>query len=144
MGSNMRPTIFNERIATALRNWHHTARKRVKGKRGGGSGSAALMLSSRPASPTRPMSPVHLLQYYRYEMESVHTSPRRSYVESDSASPSPSHHNKENVASSSYQHQREMEVQGQRGSIIDIMQHEIDTGHSKKFSFDKRVTSEDV
>ncbi|GFZ13160.1 seven transmembrane MLO family protein [Actinidia rufa] len=27
MGSTMKPTIFNEKVATALRNWHHTGKK---------------------------------------------------------------------------------------------------------------------
>ena len=30
MGSTMKPTIFNERVAMALRNWHHTAKKNIK------------------------------------------------------------------------------------------------------------------
>ncbi|RVW39808.1 MLO-like protein 6 [Vitis vinifera] len=30
MGSTMKPTIFNDRVAKALRNWHHAARKHIK------------------------------------------------------------------------------------------------------------------
>ncbi|PWA83152.1 seven transmembrane MLO family protein [Artemisia annua] len=30
MGSTMKPTIFNDRVATALRSWHQTAKKQIK------------------------------------------------------------------------------------------------------------------
>ncbi|KAJ6425480.1 hypothetical protein OIU84_026120 [Salix udensis] len=36
MGTTMRPTIFNERFAKALRNWHHTAKQHIKQNRRSG------------------------------------------------------------------------------------------------------------
>ncbi|KFK36813.1 hypothetical protein AALP_AA4G174800 [Arabis alpina] len=57
MGTSMRPTIFNDRVANALKKWHHTAKKQTKH---GHSGSNTPQ-SSRPATPTHGMSPVHLL-----------------------------------------------------------------------------------
>ncbi|XWS28420.1 hypothetical protein CRYUN_Cryun25bG0067300 [Craigia yunnanensis] len=73
MGSNMKPTIFNDRVATALRNWHHTAKKHVKQNKG-----SVTPFSSRQNTPSHHTSPVHLLNNYRSEMDSLHTSPRRS------------------------------------------------------------------
>lgn len=59
MGSSMRPTIFNDRVATALKSWHHTARKHVR--HNNKDSNANTPFSSRPATPTHGMSPVHLL-----------------------------------------------------------------------------------
>ncbi|KAL9302166.1 MLO-like protein 12 [Arabidopsis thaliana] len=60
MGTSMRPTIFNDRVANALKKWHHTAKKQTKH---GHSGSNTPH-SSRPTTPTHGMSPVHLLHNY--------------------------------------------------------------------------------
>ncbi|CAN8287198.1 unnamed protein product [Cochlearia groenlandica] len=60
MGTSMRPTIFNDRVANALKKWHHTAKKQTKH---GHSGSNTPH-SSHPATPTHGMSPVHLLHSY--------------------------------------------------------------------------------
>ncbi|EPS69703.1 hypothetical protein M569_05063, partial [Genlisea aurea] len=69
MGSTMRLTIFNERVATALRNWHHTAKKNIKH-------AAKTPPSSHPATPSHSLSPVHLLRHYRNEADSLDASPR--------------------------------------------------------------------
>ncbi|KAL1209829.1 MLO-like protein 12 [Cardamine amara subsp. amara] len=60
MGTSMRPTIFNDRVANALKKWHHTAKKHTKH---GHSGSNTPH-SSHPTTPTHGMSPVHLLHSY--------------------------------------------------------------------------------
>ncbi|KAJ7970428.1 MLO-like protein [Quillaja saponaria] len=75
MGSTMKPTIFNERVAAALKNWHHTAKKHVKQSH---QSEANTPFSSRPASPSPRygMSPVHLLQNNRGHSDSLQTSPR--------------------------------------------------------------------
>lgn len=74
MGSNMKPTIFNETVASALRKWHRTARKHIKENRKSGTVTPA---SSRPATPTHGLSPVHLLKYHRSEtVDSPQASPR--------------------------------------------------------------------
>lgn len=89
MGSTMKPTIFNDRVATALRNWHHSAKKHIKQNKG-----SVTPMSSRPATPSHHMSPVHLLRHYRSEMDSMHTSPRLSNFDvdqHDNESPSPTH-----------------------------------------------------
>ncbi|OMO97982.1 Mlo-related protein [Corchorus capsularis] len=104
MGSNMKPTIFNEKVATALKNWHHTAKKHVKQSKGSVS---VTPFSSRPATPSHQASPVHLLRNYRSEMDSLHTSPRRSNFDIeqwDTDSPSPSHPNYGEGSSSSHHH----------------------------------------
>ncbi|WOL10129.1 hypothetical protein Cni_G18883 [Canna indica] len=99
MGSNMKTTIFNERVAAALRNWHLTARKHLKESRR--SGSMTPLSTSRPATPSYGQSPVHLLQYYRSELDySAQNSPGRYLatvddeafdVEGSPASPNPTH-----------------------------------------------------
>lgn len=62
MGSTMKPTIFNERVAVALKHWHHTAKKHVKENRG-------------PNPTIRPISPRFLLPYHRTETDTVPSSP---------------------------------------------------------------------
>ncbi|KAL8193261.1 hypothetical protein R6Q57_026842 [Mikania cordata] len=64
MGSTMRPTIFNDRVASALRKWHHTAKKKIKENKKSGHLTA---MSSRPVTPSgsHNLSPVHLLGHYR-------------------------------------------------------------------------------
>ncbi|XP_039686105.1 MLO-like protein 6 isoform X2 [Medicago truncatula] len=122
MGSTMKPTIFNERVATALRNWHHTARKNIKHNRGSGSQTP---FSSRSITPARSMSPAQILRHYRNQMDT----PTRlnfetsHHYESYSPSPSNSHHHKVeiNVASSSSTHLHEMEM----GHLAHVEQQEV-------------------
>ncbi|CAH8367077.1 unnamed protein product [Eruca vesicaria subsp. sativa] len=59
MGSKMKPTVFNERVAVALKSWHHTAKKQMKHGR---SSESTTPFSSRPATPTHGSSPIHLLR----------------------------------------------------------------------------------
>ncbi|KAF7805561.1 MLO-like protein 6 [Senna tora] len=82
MGSSMKATIFNEAVAAGLRNWHRKARREVKRKR-----ELAGSVGSTITSPTTPTSPLHLLRYYRNEVDSIQSSPRRSSVDADSSSP---------------------------------------------------------
>lgn len=153
MGSTMKPTIFNERVAAALRNWHQTARKHLKQSKG-----SVTPMSSRPTTPSHHMSPVHLLRHYRSEMDSVHTSPRRSNFDVEhweTDSPSPSHHYRVGDGSSSHHHGQldRSDVEYDRdvnepssGQVAPISQtpltgqHEIDIGQPKDFSFDMRTT----
>ncbi|KAE8656710.1 MLO-like protein 12 [Hibiscus syriacus] len=94
MGSNMKPTIFNERVATALKNWHQTARKHVKNTKGSATGTP---FSSIPNTPSHHASPVHLLKHYhRSEMDTAHDSPGRLSFDverSETDSPPISYHN---------------------------------------------------
>ncbi|XVF23656.1 hypothetical protein REPUB_Repub13aG0058200 [Reevesia pubescens] len=94
MGTNMRPTIFNERVAAALKNWHHTAKKHTKQSRLNSENTTPF--SSRPATPLHGMSPVHLLHNYPRSVESYHTSPTYPNFENDQWDPesfhSPRHH----------------------------------------------------
>ncbi|KZV39766.1 MLO-like protein 6-like [Dorcoceras hygrometricum] len=68
MRSSMRPTIFNERVATALRNWHHTAKKHVKHNR---HSTSVTPMSSMPPTPSHGLSPVHLLRNHNQGRPSV-------------------------------------------------------------------------
>ena len=59
MGSKMKPTVFNERVAVALKSWHHTAKKQMKHGR---TSESTTPFSSRTATPTHGSSPIHLLR----------------------------------------------------------------------------------
>ncbi|KAK3002187.1 hypothetical protein RJ639_022489 [Escallonia herrerae] len=95
----MKPTIFNERVAKALHNWHQSAKKHIKQNRR--HPASMTSLSSRPRTPLHGTSPVHLLHYYRSEIDSIFTSPgissyHEKVVEGEpegSASPSHNHDN---------------------------------------------------
>ncbi|KAI8573703.1 hypothetical protein RHMOL_Rhmol01G0297400 [Rhododendron molle] len=166
MGSTMKPTIFNERVATALRNWHHTAKKHIKQNRQSG---FTTPMSSRPATPSHHLSPVHLLRHYRSEIDSsVQNTPRRSNFDFDhwgadtDGSPSPSHrHHRygggrgDGDGSSSNRHQqvemgrmediesREVpQLEPSSSRVAPLPQHEIDIGVPNDFSFDKRTNPE--
>ncbi|XP_047268009.1 MLO-like protein 12 isoform X1 [Capsicum annuum] len=81
MGSSMKPIIFGDNVATALRSWHNTAKKRV---RHGRVSENTTPISSRPATPLRGTSPVHLLRGYpKYNEDNVQAYPRTSNVENE-------------------------------------------------------------
>ncbi|KAK8629698.1 hypothetical protein V6N13_078530 [Hibiscus sabdariffa] len=86
MGTNMRSSIFNERIAGAIKSWHHTAKKQLKHGR---QSENTTPFSSRPATPTHGMSPVHLLHGHPHRsVESHRASPTHSDFEDDQWDPS--------------------------------------------------------
>ncbi|KAF3954031.1 hypothetical protein ACB098_08G077200 [Castanea mollissima] len=156
MGSTMKPTIFNERVALALRNWHHSAKKHLKENKGSVS---VTPMSSRPATPSHHLSPVHLLRNYRSEMDSVQASPRISnfdieHWETESPSPSYRHRPVGDGSLSYHHHQTDQSYieydkdvnELNLGQVAPIpqparAQHEIDIG-PKDFSFDKRQVLE--
>ncbi|KAL8052152.1 hypothetical protein ABFX02_06G194400 [Erythranthe guttata] len=71
MGSKMKPVIFSEQVASALRGWHRAAKKNVKEGR---QSANTTPFSSRPASPLHgSTSPLYLLQGYQPSS----SSPRR-------------------------------------------------------------------
>ncbi|KAK7270352.1 hypothetical protein RIF29_23430 [Crotalaria pallida] len=76
MGSTMKPTIFNDRVAKALKNWHHTARKHVRHNKVSSHSGVNTPLSSYPTTPTHGMSPVHLLYKHPGHSDSPLASPR--------------------------------------------------------------------
>ncbi|CAL5389516.1 unnamed protein product [Camellia sinensis] len=117
MGTTMKPTIFNEKVAKALRNWHYNAKKHIKQNN-------RLTDGSVPPSPSRPvihqhgMSPVHLLRHYRSsEIDSVHTTSRNSHFDNEysenegSFSPSHSCHHDDAPPRSHHGRNRDLEVQ---------------------------------
>ncbi|CAA7020835.1 unnamed protein product [Microthlaspi erraticum] len=62
MGTNMKSTVFNENVATAIEKWHHTAKKETKHGRHSESNTP---YSSRPTTPTHGSSPTHLLHNHK-------------------------------------------------------------------------------
>ncbi|OMO72550.1 Mlo-related protein [Corchorus capsularis] len=86
MGSSMKHTIFNERVANGLRNWHQKAKKQIKQNRHSGKmviTPLSIRLETPPETP-RSMSPLPLLHKHRHrgeEVDSSQTTPRRSSFE---------------------------------------------------------------
>lgn len=149
MGSTMKPTIFNDSVAAALRNWHRTAKKHIKQSR---HSTPATPMSSRPATPSHHASPIHLLRHYRpSEADSAHTSPRPSNYDADNwetDSPSPGRFHGGAVDASNHHIElshldKETVAHHDAGSsevapLPPREQHQISIGSSKDFSFDKR------
>ncbi|KAL3523440.1 hypothetical protein ACH5RR_016274 [Cinchona calisaya] len=78
MGSNFKPVIFNEKVASALRSWYNTARKHIK--ENSRISENATPFSSRRPTPLQGTSPLHLLQGYQNSIvvnDSLRTSPTR-------------------------------------------------------------------
>lgn len=134
MGSTMKPTIFNERVAAALRNWHHAAKKHIKLNK-----VSMTPMSSRPTTPSHPST--HPFRSYRSEAESFQNSPRKSNFDSDrwnAGSPSPSHHHQ--IELGHVEHDKDVQVISAEPSSTKLAkqhahgQHEIGIG-SKDFSF---------
>ncbi|RDX62926.1 MLO-like protein 6, partial [Mucuna pruriens] len=155
MGSTMKPTIFNKRVARALKNWHQTAKRHIKQNR---VLQLQTSLSSMPTTPNHPMSPAYVLRRYHSEMDTYPSSPIRSDFEahhlyeinSPPSSNSRHHKSKVNAYSSSIRHhEMEMghfthdppqEINEPSSSVmrLALTQHEIDIESSKDFSFDKK------
>ncbi|GER34828.1 MLO-like protein [Striga asiatica] len=144
MGSTMKPTIFNERVATALKNWHHTAKKHVK----------EINKHQHPSAPGTPMSgtprshgmsPVHLLRNHKGEADSFQASPRRSnfFVETDqmwdSESPSPHGHPDLDHEDAFRRHPDNDDELGPSLAPAPVPQLEINVTGSTDFSFDGQL-----
>lgn len=157
MGSTMKPTIFNERVATALKNWHHTAKKQIKQNKKSGQ---VTPTSSRPGTPTHGLSPIHLLRNYRSDMDSLQTSPRKSNFDSDNwdtdmDSPSPSYIQRGGNGFSAPHHHRAIELGSmnhdndraneptplQVAPLPEATTERLEVVIGKDFSFDKRTNS---
>ncbi|GLT70110.1 hypothetical protein SLA2020_422080 [Shorea laevis] len=116
MGSTMRPTIFNERVAAALKKWHHEAKKHTKH---GHRSASTTPFSSRPATPTHGMSPVHLLHRSNpRSTESYHSSPGNSNFNNENWDPESLHFHNDNGISESL-HNKEFEMTGAQGPVLE-------------------------
>lgn len=145
MGSTMKPTIFNQRVATAVKNWHHTAKKHVKRNKVSDA-STTTPFSSRPSTPTYGMSPVHLLHKHPAgPSDSRQSSPRTSNYENeqwdDQGLPSPRNNNNHRGADET---QIQMPAVDSRSTpeLPVSNRHEISINLAE-FSFDKRHTVSD-
>ena len=145
----MKPTIFNDKVVTALKNWHRTAKKNTKHSH---HSESTTPFSSRPATPTHGMSPVHLLHNYHHSsLDSTHASPTRFNVENDHSDiedvPSPSNISgpNENLFSGHSELQERPAIQDPSSMQLPPApglirtQHEINIG-SSDFSFSKWIT----
>jgi len=127
MGSTMKSTIFNERVAMALRNWHHGAKKHVKQQNRRSQTQTPL---SGPTTPDHSVSQAHLLRRWHSETD---TYPTNSEAQ---------HPYEIDLGPSSKVHHQEMEMDqldhGPPENVNDRSQHEINIEHSKEFSFDNK------
>ncbi|KAG8371349.1 hypothetical protein BUALT_Bualt13G0078500 [Buddleja alternifolia] len=153
MGSTMKPTIFNERVATALKNWHHTAKKHIKQNK---NSTPPTPMSTGPPTPSHAMSPVHLLRHYRSEMDSPQISPHKSNYVMDhweTESPSPTHFHGQGDGSSDFHHRIELDrvedaveihhepSSSQMAPMPEASEkHEISIAVLRDFSFAKRAS----
>lgn len=81
MGSTMKPTIFNDRVATALKHWHRVAKRNAKDSK---HANSTTPFSSCPATPDRGASPIHLLHSYQHSsLDSLPVTPRGSHVQAE-------------------------------------------------------------
>jgi len=117
-------------VASALKNWHHTAKKHLKHNKDSTSNTP---FSSRPGTPTHGMSPVHLLHKHPRHSDSPLVSPRTSNYENNQwdveGSHSPSHHARD------VDHEETMQMQPPAAELPPIRtQHEINIALSE-FSF---------
>ena len=136
----MKPTIFNENVATALMNWHHSARNHIKHNKGSTSNTP---FSSRPGTPTHGMSPVHLLHKHPRHSDSPIVSPMAYNYENEQwgveGIHSPNHHARDH----DHDHGETMQMQQPTAPTADLppsglnpirTQHEINIALSE-FSF---------
>ncbi|GLJ51572.1 hypothetical protein SUGI_1096130 [Cryptomeria japonica] len=109
LGTNMKTTIFDERIATALKKWHQRAKKNLRQK---GHGD----LSSRGTTPTKGSSPLNLLHKYisAGDIEIAQSLEQSEYdVEQDAPSPSyHSHHNPDSSKEDMHGDTQDFEING--------------------------------
>ncbi|XWS07929.1 hypothetical protein CRYUN_Cryun41cG0033800 [Craigia yunnanensis] len=146
MGTNMRPTIFNDRVAAALKTWHRRAKKNIKQSR---HSENTTPFTSRPGTPTHGVSPIHLLHNYPRSVESYHTSPSHSNFENDQWDPDsfhpPRHHEINDHVNERQLEMREVDRTFQESSSPQVVpapqtnrtQNEIDISLSN-FSFGKK------
>ncbi|KAM3689114.1 hypothetical protein ACB098_09G022800 [Castanea mollissima] len=138
MGSTMKPTIFNERVANALRKWHHKAKKNIKQNQHS---------TSTPETPMHSLSPFHLLHHYQGELDSIHKTQRMSNFNNegwDKNGPHSSSHHHDQISLPKNQRNRGQEESSAHEPSSTHspssrhpfhVQHEIDV-HSIDFSFD--------
>ncbi|KAL8501504.1 hypothetical protein ACS0TY_020869 [Phlomoides rotata] len=156
MGTSMKPTIFNDRVATALKNWHHTAKKHIKQSKH--NSNPTTPTSSLPPTPSHGTSPMHLLRHYRSDIDSYQTSPPKSNYDMEhwdaEGSPSPTRFHLPNdrilslhthIEVGDIEHEVELQHESASSQLVALpvsdQQHEIDIGGSKVFSFDRRANT---
>ncbi|WVZ15229.1 hypothetical protein V8G54_012795 [Vigna mungo] len=137
MGSTLKPTIFNDRVAAALKKWHHTSKKNVKHRKHSKAKNFSPF-SSKSSTPTVGMSPIHLLHRHPAgRSDSARTSPRNSNYENEQCDVQGESFARNHPGTDETQ----MQVLGspQTTAFPVTTKHEIYIG-SSEFSFEKRNT----
>ncbi|KAJ0657321.1 hypothetical protein HanLR1_Chr14g0545651 [Helianthus annuus] len=151
MGSTMRPTIFNDRVARALRKWRHAARKKIKqNKKHPGRVTA---MSSSPITPSagHSLSPVHLLGHYRSNIDSLDQPPLTRFNLNKEkwlvdGSPYPTYHHEIELSHMDQGMDQAHESSSSVASCSDSaakIEHEVVIGDSKDSSFEDKLPNED-
>ncbi|KAF3790300.1 MLO-like protein 6 [Nymphaea thermarum] len=163
MGSNMKPTIFDERVADALRRWHNAARKHIKESRklpppSPGSATTPAATPGRGSTDPSPVSPLYLLRHGRSVWDSSRISSgvgkleRQADQSSASASNRSTNHGRHDEGPCSHHHpshdevepiptfRNEMELQKVEQSAAAEKFHEVDHDSKSEFSFEKSGT----
>ncbi|CAL8164967.1 unnamed protein product [Prunus armeniaca] len=146
MGSTMKPTIFNDRVANAIKKWHLSAKKHLKHNKNSP--------TSVPGTPLHSMSPVHLLRHYQseHDVDSVHTLQRMSYFDADGPNSSPSPHQDDlSWSNQGRSHGQEEEISAHESNAVNNLiagygsrsQHEIQI-HSAEFTFERSERSSEI
>lgn len=124
MGSSMKPVIFGDNVASAIKTWHRAAKQRVK--HGHGS-EHATPFNSRPATPLHGMSPVHLLSDFQQHAVDRADSDDEGWANSVAGTSVPTPRRNLGQERGS----RSTMEQSNNGDH----QHEIEIGNSNEFSF---------
>uniref|UniRef100_A0A7N0UES4 MLO-like protein n=2 Tax=Kalanchoe fedtschenkoi TaxID=63787 RepID=A0A7N0UES4_KALFE len=143
MGSSMKSTIFDDRVATALKSWHRAAKKHTKHSK---HAESTTPLSSRPGTPSGSQSPMHLLHNFR-QMESYPNTPSRHQGDHNHWERDGSYSTLKDEDSAHTQFAQRGEAQSLEAGVMQLppgpgpirtssQQHEINIGESD-FSFDK-------
>ncbi|KAL9661329.1 hypothetical protein QQ045_026153 [Rhodiola kirilowii] len=150
MGSSMKSTIFDDRVATALKSWHRTAKKHTKHSKHTESNTP---LTSRPGTPSGSQSPMHLLHNFR-QIESYPNTPSRHHAGNQNhweQDGSYSPHKADEESNHTHFAQRSqapslepsvMKLPPGPAPVRTAQQHEINIGdQSSDFSFEKSLNS---
>lgn len=135
----MKPTMFDERVANAIRKWHKSAKRKIKLQDARKSSSTNHPVPDTLANGS--LSPVHLLRYYQSEAAARAESNSWEITDASSGSlPRHFHHGDGSDTKHNYELQTYLE-----GECLD--KHAVVPGDciidvdlsSNDFSFDKRV-----
>lgn len=136
----MKPTMFDERVAHAIKNWHKSAKRKIKLQHT--RKSSSINTPDRGTLANESLSPVHLLRYY--QMEAAHRASMSEPTENnnleitDASSSSLSRHREGSDSKLNYELQDYLEGEYHYKQSVVPGDCTIDVD-SNEFSFDTKV-----